>query len=127
MFMLAAARDGSGRSDGTPAAFRFNCNFRPELRGNLAVADTLTAVDPDIGVEPCQVIYWISYDKEDGQTNLAKVTLDGRKTDTVVGQQFHIVPNRVFEPTNPHTAKVKVIDRAGLESTESLTISFDVP
>ncbi|HLF13530.1 MAG TPA: hypothetical protein VI932_01400, partial [Bacteroidota bacterium] len=73
---------------------------------------------------------WISYDYEDGQTALAKVTLDGRKTDPVNDTQFVIVPNRTFEslsPTNPHTAKVRVTDRAGLESTEALTISFDVP
>ena len=131
MVMLAAARDGSNRSDGTPASFRFNCNFRPELRGELAVADTVATVDLAVGPEDCKVIYWISYDFEDGQTGKTRVTLDSIFQDSFTRpDQFAIYPNRKFlslAPTNPHSAKVRVFDRAGLESAEALSISFNVP
>src|SRR5206468_4227291 len=40
-----ASRDCSNRADGTPATFRFNCNFPPHITG-LSVTDTL-AVPPD--------------------------------------------------------------------------------
>ena len=131
MFLRAASRDGSNRADGTAAAFRFNCNRRPELRGELAVADTFAMVDLSVGPEDCKVIYWISYDFEDGQTKDARVTLDGLQVRLVhTEDQFIIVPNRIFQalaPSNPHSAKVVVLDRAGYASEQALTILFNVP
>ncbi len=131
MYMLTASRDGSNRTDGTPAAFRFNCNYHPELRGSLTVADTLAVVDPAIGLENCKVIYWTSYDFEDGQTVGARVVLDGQSVRLLSNRdQFIVVPDRTFQAllsVNPHSVTVRVIDRAEFESVNTLSIQFDVP
>ena len=129
------SRDGSNRIDGLDSlelgVFRFACNRRPELRGTLTVADTVAQVRPDIGLEACKVIYWTSYDYEDGQAIAGRVQVDGGQIKGTVsaGDQFLIVANREFlQLFNPHSAVVRVVDRAGFESDPPhLAIQFNVP
>lgn len=123
MIMLVASRDCSGRADGTPAAFRFNCNRRPELRGTLTVHDSVTS-------EPGKAVYWNSYDFEDGLASGAQITEDGLKIVVLTDRQQSIfIPDRDFlslAPSNPHSVEVRVKDRAGFESDNTLTAFFDV-
>jgi hypothetical protein len=128
--MIVSSRDCSFRGDGTPATFRFNCDFPPRL-DNLTERDTVANVDPVVGSEPCKVIAWASYDNEDGITKDAKITLDSQQSVlTSNWEQFLLVPYRILRqlaPGNPHRADVKVFDRAGVGSKETLTVSFNLP
>jgi len=123
MRMRVTARDCSGRADGTPATFLFNCN-RPPVLTALAYED----VSP--GGIPSKRIYWTSEDIEDGFTKGALITMDGiERIELVSYEQEVIIPEsrfRVLSPSNPHSVSVRVKDRAGIFSENTLTIQFDV-
>lgn len=127
MFMLVASRDASNRGDGTKAAFRFNCNYRPFI-------DSLWVEDAFQG-EPGKLFHWITHDLEDGSAVRARIKLDGTKTITVntnEGPGFpaeHFVPDSTFAnlaPSNPHSCEVWSIDRAEFVSDSSRVIYFDL-
>jgi len=117
MQVRVAARDCSGRADGSPATFHFNCNYSPTLE-SVTVADTLYDFDgngPD-PAEPAQIIRWVGLDYEDGRTKHAFVILDDTLTLTFSRfEDFKIVSNRDFQALSTgttHTVKVRVSDRA---------------
>jgi len=127
MFMLVAARDCSNRGDGTKAAFRFNCNYRPFV-------DSLWVEDAFQG-EPGKNFFWITHDLEDGSAVRAKVKLDGsslRLLNTQEGPGFPaqaFVPDSTFAnlaPSNPHSFEVWAIDRAEFQSDSSKVLYFDL-
>ena len=132
MIVRVASRDCSGRADGTPASFVFNCNFPPKITG-LNV--TPIVANPDgTGDEPCRLIEWTSEDFEDGLATFADVKLDDTLTKQTVGQvQSLIVPDRVFRALSPgpnHSVKVRVKDRADIQSqppNADVTFTFDIP
>jgi len=123
MLFRVTSRDCSGRLDGTPAPFAFYCNRAPVLT--------------DIGYEnvspggiPSKRIFWTSEDIEDGLTKGALITLDGiERIELVDYQQEIIIPESrfiPFSPSNPHSVSVRVKDRAGIFSENSLGVQFDV-
>jgi len=122
IFMLVASRDCSNRADGTKASFRFNCNFPPFM-------DSLSVEDGYQG-EPGKIITWFTHDREDGSVRKVKIKLDGvnifiREGD--LNQTF--VPDSTFarlSPTNPHSVEVWAIDRADIQSDNSLIVYFDL-
>jgi hypothetical protein len=127
MFMLVASRDCSNRADGTKAAFRFNCNFRPFI-------DSLSVEDGFQG-EPGKIFTWFTHDLEDGVATRAKLKLDATSLRTIntsesVGfpAQF-FVPDSTFAnlaPSNPHSMEIWAIDRAEYQSDSSRIIYFDL-
>lgn len=123
MRMRITARDCSGRSDGTPATFEFNCN-RPPVLTALAFEN----VSP--GGVPSKRIYWTSEDIEDGFTKGAQITLDGiQRIELLSYEQEIIIPESRFtplSPSNPHSVSVRVKDRAGVFSEATLGVEFDV-
>lgn len=136
MVARVAARDNSQRPDGTPATFRFNCNFPPHL-DSLSVDSIF--VDPDGGLpepaQPCRLIRWVGLDYEDRFTKFATVVLD----ETSVRELFNfeqqlIVPDRTFRALSPsgteHTVRVRVADRAEFKSPlpdGMKTVEFNIP
>jgi len=127
MIMLAAARDCSNRGDGTKAAFRFSCNYRPFI-DSLVVQESQQPFPP---FEPGRLITWYSHDVEDGGAKNARIKMDN--TRIVVTPDF--VENwfirdsdfRALNPSNPHSVEVWVVDRAGFVSDSSLVVTFDLP
>ncbi len=131
MFMLAASRDCSNRGDGTKAAFRFNCNYRPFI-------DSLSVECGDSGFpifEQGRLISWFTHDLEDGVATQAKISLDASIVRTIVSTETvgvpgtYFVPDSTFArlaPTNPHSVQVWAIDRAGFVSDSSRTVRFDL-
>jgi hypothetical protein len=112
-----AARDCSNRADGSPATFRFNCNYYPTLE-SVSVSDTTFDFDgagPD-PIEPSRIIRWVGLDYEDGRTKGATVLLDDTLTLTFHSyEDFTIVSDRDFQRLSTgttHTVKVRVSDRA---------------
>lgn len=128
MLVTVASRDASGRSDGTPASFAFNCNFPPNITG-LAVADTIPPTGPNAN-QKCKRIYWTAWDPEDGYPKESQITLDGfqRIRQTGFEQEYIIPESRFFplSPLNPHTVEVRVGDRAGFLSDEILSVQLSV-
>lgn len=136
MLFRVTSRDCSGRLDGTPSSFAFQVNWPPVLTAIgfedvLALCDAVTGVchvDPS-GV-PSKRIFWTSEDIEDGLTKEAQITLDGiERTETLHYEQEIILPETRFialSPSNPHSVTVRVKDRAGVFSENSLTVAFDV-
>ena len=123
MTLSVKSRDCSGRIDGTPASFQFNCNRPP----------VLTSVDFEkvmVGSVPSIRVYWTSEDIEDGFTQGAQVTLDGRdRTALEAYEQQIIIPESRFiglSPSNPHSVSVRVLDRAGIYSENTIGVVFDV-
>lgn len=128
MLFTVASKDLSGRSDGTPAAFQFNCNFAPTI-SDLAVADA-----PAPNTPPSKVFTWDGQDTEDGPTGEALITLDDVSSRTITGAQrgdrvqsvtIRESEFRALAPSNPHKLAVKVRDRAGFYS-DALSITFDI-
>jgi hypothetical protein len=133
MFMLAASRDCSGRGDGTKAAFKFNCNYRPFM-------DSLTVeVDPGGGGPPDfqdgRLITWHTHDLEEGVATSVRVKLDATSTRTLVSNETSDNPGTTFvadstfanlAPSNPHSVEVWAIDRAGFVSDSSIIVRFDL-
>ena len=121
-----ASRDRSGRSDGTPATFRFNCNLVPHV-ANLTVQHVPTS-------PPSKMFCWEGIDPEDGLTMDAVLHLDDLLTQNVEGTplepvQCVTIPESTFRglaPSNPHKVTVQVRDRAGALSPEILTVTFDI-
>lgn len=112
-----AARDCSGRADGTPAIFQFNCNFPPTL-DSVSVSPTIFDFDgngPD-PAEPARIIRWVGVDYEDGRTKGAQVKLDDTRFLTFENyEDFTIISDRDFQRLSTgttHTVKVRVSDRA---------------
>ena len=121
--MRITSRDCSGRLDGTPATFQFNCN-RPPVLSALAFEN----VSP--GGVPSKRIYWTSEDIEDGFTKGAQITLDGiERIELLSYEQEVIIPEsrfRLLSPSNPHSVAVRVKDRANVFSETTLGVEFDV-
>jgi hypothetical protein len=131
-----ATRDCSGRADGTPASFRFNCNFPPALTsvsiGNIDADPDTTDSDPTM--EPCKNVSWVSEDYEDGLATIAEVRVDDTLRLTVGDQRQYInIPDRIFRALSPgplHSVKVRVIDRAGIFAplpAGEIEVTFNMP
>ncbi|HLQ67406.1 MAG TPA: hypothetical protein VK123_09285 [Candidatus Limnocylindrales bacterium] len=124
-----SARDSSGRSDGTPAAFRFNCNFPPTV--DSLTVESATVSTPGGGTAPAKRFKWQGKDREDGLTKGAQLRLDGTITSLFNNfEQEVVVPNSAFlqiATENPHYVELRVTDRAGFFSDTTLTVSFDIP
>ncbi len=123
MYMLAAARDCSGRGDGTKAAFRFNCNYRPFI-------DSLSVGDGVNGFDPGKNITYFTRDVEDGVCRKVKIKLDGTTVFTRESDfNSFFVSDSTFarlSTSNPHSVEVWAIDRAEFQSDSSLTVRFDL-
>jgi len=118
-----SSRDNSGRSDGTPAAFRFSCNF-PPLISDLTVEDVL-------GPPRAKLFKWVGVDREDGATNAAQIVLDGSSQENLAQMPLQqvLIPESVFRQIaseNPHSFAVRVRDRAGAFSDTTLSVTFDI-
>lgn len=128
MLINVASRDASGRADGTPAAFRFNCDFIPHL--DSLFVDSLTPTTGQYAGQKCQRVRWVSADPEDGLTKNATITLDGLQRIQLTNYETQLlIPECRFiplSPLNPHTVEVYVADRAGLRSDEVLSVQLDV-
>ena len=119
-----AARDASGRADGTPATFHFNCNHVPHVSG-LTVEDAPGSA---------KIFRWHGTDLEDGLTGEVEMKLDDLLTNNVEGTagvplQSVTIPEATFRglaPSNPHKVTVRVRDRAGAISPEILSVTFDI-
>jgi hypothetical protein len=128
ILFTVAAKDLSGRSDGTPASFQFNCNRAPTIR-DLVVSD-----GPAPNTPPQKVFTWVGDDYEDGPTSQAVFSLDDILTQNFnapTGQplQSVTIPEATFRglaPSNPHKVTVRVRDRAGYLSPESQTVTFNI-
>ena len=127
------ARDGSLRGDGTPAQFRFNCNYPPKLI-EVWERDTLAVPPGSSTPEPSKAVHWLSYDYEDGLASTARLTINGtRNVDLFSREQSYIIPVSVFQSLNPGSAtggvKVRVGDRAGIQTPpeEAQEIVFPIP
>jgi hypothetical protein len=128
------ARDCSGRPDGTPATFTFNCNFYPTL-DSLRVSAVMADPDNKGILEPCHLIEWFGHDPEDGYTKSARITLD--ETFVILKQNYETsvtVPDRTFRSILPgqitHTVRVRVQDRAGFYAKlpeGEKEVRFDLP
>jgi hypothetical protein len=133
MFLLAASRDCSNRGDGTKAAFRFNCNYRPFIDSLFVDADPGGSGPPDF--QDGRLISWRTHDREDGVATQVKIKLDGFSTRTVTSNETAddrgttFVADSTFArlaPSNPHSVEVWAIDRAGFQSDSSLVVFFDL-
>ncbi len=127
MFMLAAAQDCSGRGDGTKAAFRFNCNFRPFM-DSLKVDCGNTGPPQFIDG---RFITWFAHDLEDGAARSVKILLDEiNLRDSNPGDQSYFVSDTTFARLRPgsttHSVRVWAVDRAGFVSDSSLVVNFDL-
>ncbi len=129
MYMLAASRDCSNRGDGTKAAFRFNCNYRPFI-DSLSVEESVGPVFP---FEPGRLITWYAHDVEDGVVKNARIKLDATQTRNVVftgdPPTSVFIPDSTFAnlaPGNPHSVEVWAIDRAEFVSDSSKIFYFDL-
>ena len=129
-----ASRDCSGRADGTPATFLFNCNFPPTVD---SVTVTPVMANPDnltTGNEPCRLIAWQGLDYEDGLTQSAVVRVDDTLDKLLNGSptnpyQSVIVPDRVFLSLSPgslHSVKVRVKDSADIPSANTVRVEFQI-
>ena len=123
MLFRVTSRDCSGRLDGTPASFAFSVNWPP----------VLTAIgyeDVAPGGIPSKRIFWTSDDLEDGLTKGAQITLDGiERIELLNSEQEIILPESRFislSPSNPHSVSVRVKDRAGVFSENTLSVEFNV-
>lgn len=126
LVFAVAAKDLSGRIDGTPATFQFNCNLPPTV-SNLAVADAPAPNSP-----PAKVFTWLGKDPEDGYTAEVLVTMDDIVNQTFKTPTFALqsvtIPEATFRalaPSNPHKVTIKVRDRAGVYS-DPISITFDI-
>src|SRR6266850_2669895 len=127
MIMLAAARDCSNRGDGTRAAFRFSCNYRPFI-DSLVVQESAQPFPP---FDPGRLITWYSHDVEDGGAKNARIKMDNTRIIITpdFAENYFIRDSdfRALNPSNPHSVEVWVIDRAGYVSDSSLVVTFDLP
>ena len=124
MVFNVASRDRAGRADGTPASFTFNCNFPPR-----AVSFT---VEPDSlpGLGRVLRFRWEGKDPEDGITKGAELFLDDQERSTTNQfEQEKVIPEsqfKLYSGSNPHNVSLRVIDRAGYYSEETLSVTFNV-
>ncbi|HYJ31844.1 MAG TPA: hypothetical protein VE326_01360 [Candidatus Binatia bacterium] len=127
MLFTVAAKDLSGRSDGTPASFQFNCN-RPPTVSDLTVADGPAPNSPRV-----KVFSFDGRDPEDGPTGEVLYTLDDIKSlslKATTGQRIQsiTIPEsdfRALAPSNPHKLEIRVRDRAGFYS-DPISVTFDI-
>ena len=135
IIMLAASRDCSGKGDGTKAAFRFNCNYRPFV-DSLSVEGPIPGGPPPT-FESGRLISWFTEDREDGVATSVRIKLDGTSIRTVPSEEkieppipgTFFVPDSTFahlSPGNPHSVEVWAIDRAGFVSDSSRIVYFDL-
>jgi hypothetical protein len=128
ILFTVASKDLSGRSDGTPASFQFNCNRAPTIR-DLTVADAPAPNNP-----PSKVFTWVGDDYEDGPTGEAVFSLDDILTQNFkaapgLPMQTVTIPESTFRglaPSNPHKVTVRVKDRAGYLSPETESVTFNI-
>jgi len=128
ILFTVASRDNSGRADGTPASFEFNCNLAPTVT-DLTVEDA-----PFPNTPRAKVFRWVGTDPEDGLTGSVVLRLDDILTQnppSTPGQplQSITIPESTFRglaPSNPHKLTVQVKDRAGYLSPEVQSITFDI-
>jgi hypothetical protein len=125
MFMLAASHDCSGRGDGTKAAFKFNCNYRPFV-DSLALDSCATSMP---GFIPGKRVTWFAHDVEDGAARSARLQLDDISTfDTADRAVDYFVADSTFARLRPgsptHSIRVWARDRAGFLSDSFLVIEF---
>lgn len=127
MIMLAAARDCSNRGDGTKAAFRFSCNYRPFIDSLVVEA----CQQPFFPYEAGRCITWYSHDVEDGGAKNARIKMDNTRIILTpdFAENYFIRDSdfRALNASNPHSVEVWVIDRAGYVSDSSLVVFFDLP
>jgi hypothetical protein len=121
---VVSARDNSGRADGSPASFRFSCNF-PPTASNLTVQDTTSRG------QPAKLFRWVGLDPEDGLTRAAQFVLDGTSRQDLENsneQQVIILESefRLISSLGPHRLTVRVKDRAEAFSEPPLSIEFDI-
>ena len=125
--VVFAARDCSNRGDGTRAAFRFSCNYRPFI-DSLVVQESVQPFPP---FEPGRLITWYSHDVEDGGAKNARIKMDNTRIIVTpdFAENWFIRDSdfRALNPSNPHSVEVWVIDRAGYVSDSSLVVTFDLP
>lgn len=123
MLFRVTSKDCSGRLDGTPSPFAFYCN-------RLPILTSVNWENVTVGGVPSKRIYWTSEDIEDGLTKGAQITLDGiERVELLSYEQEIIIPEsrfRVLSPSNPHSVSVRVKDRAGVFSENSIGVQFDV-
>jgi hypothetical protein len=127
MLFTVAAKDLSGRIDGTPASFQFNCNLPPTV-SDLTVADGPAPNTPRV-----KVFSFNGTDPEDGPTGEVLYTEDDIKSLTLKaapGQRVQsiTIPEsdfRALAPSNPHKLEIRVRDRAGFYS-DPISITFDI-
>jgi hypothetical protein len=131
--LFVRSRDASLRGDGTPAQFRFHCDFTPKLL-SVAYRDTIAIPPGKTALEPCKWIRWTTYDYEDGQSTTARVTINGTlNVELFGGEQSYLVPVSTFQALNPGDTtggvKVRVGDRAGIQipMSEAIEITFPIP
>ena len=125
MIMLAASHDCSGRGDGTKAALRFNCNYRPFM-DSLVVTCSNTGPPQFI---PGKLITWYAHDVEDGASRSARIQEDEILAfDTADGAVNFFVADSTFARLRPgsptHSVRVWARDRAGFLSDTSLVVEF---
>jgi hypothetical protein len=131
MLILAASRDCSGRGDGTKAAFRFNCNYRPFV--DSVSIDVGNSGPPDF--QDGRIITWHTHDREDGVATSVRIKLDGASTKIIPSSETADNPGTFFvadstfanlRPFNPHFVELWAIDRAQFVSDSSIVVSFDL-
>jgi hypothetical protein len=134
MIARVASRDCSGRSDGTPASFRFNCNFPPTVDSLTVTPILANPENRPTGDEPCRLIAWRGLDYEDGLTESATVRIDDTLDYTLNGTptnpyQSLIVADRTFMAQSSgsvHSVKVRVKDSAGIFSANTIRVEFQI-
>ena len=131
--LYVRGRDGSLRGDGTPAQFRFNCNYTPKLL-TVTARDTLAIPPGATTPQPCKFIRWTTYDYEDGIATTARITVNGTfNIELFNNEQSYIIPVTTFQSLNPGDdtggVKVRVGDRAGIQIplSEAIEIVFPIP
>jgi hypothetical protein len=131
--LFVRSQDCSGRIDGTPDIFRFNCNFPPKL---LSVSvDSVVALNSATGqLEEHVRISWNSSDYEDGKTTFARLTIDGTTNKELEnGEQEYLIPLSTFQGLSPGacqgSVRVRVADRArvSIERDEEIEVQFPLP
>jgi len=131
MFFLAKSKDGSNRPDGTPAAFKFNCNYPPHIDSLWVTPDTVDVSDPS-NIKCGSLVQWRSTDYEDGEAIRARVKLDGQRifsTPPQAGVQSLFIPYTDIlgqQEGDTHSVDVWVFDRADIQSPNTLSLTFKI-
>jgi hypothetical protein len=131
--LFVRAEDCSGRIDGTPDIFAFNCNYPPKL--NSVSVDSTIALNQTTGqIEEHLRISWDGSDYEDGKTTFARLTIDGTLNKELSnGEQEYLIPLSTFQGLSPGacegSVRIRVADRAGvyISKDEEIEVRFPLP